>query len=157
MPHPHHPNRAAASAIALLLDAERVGKALAPWLPDPAERDFIVRCILQEGPIHHRGSSYALVALAGLVAERLGLDAAAAARADTAVPMRLPPHLQRPDQEPPAYPLRLDGSALARVGGREGVGEVLADALTDGPPHHALANVALVNLLTAILRRVEAG
>lgn len=155
MPHPHHPNRAAASAIALLLDAERVGRALAPWLPDEAERDYIVRCILQEGPIHHRGSSYALLALAGLIAERLGVDPGEAARAGEPVAMRLPPHLQPTDREPPAYPLRLDASALPRLGGREGVEAVLADALTDGPPHHALANVALVDLLSAILRRVE--
>jgi hypothetical protein len=54
--------------------------------------------------------------------------------------------------------LRLDPSGLDHLAaGKDGVRQVLADAVTDGPPHHALANVALLNLLAAILRRVEAG
>lgn len=155
MPPPHH-DRTAASAIAALLDPDRIATVLAPWLPDAAERDFVVRCILAEGPIHHRGASFALLALAAQVAERTGIDPHHE-DIGIAVPMRLPPHLERPDA-PPDYPLRLDPGAVQRIaGGSTAVGRVLADAVTDGPPHHALANVALLNLLAAILRRLEAA
>ena len=30
---------------------------LEPWIPGATDREFVVRCILDEGPIHHRGSS----------------------------------------------------------------------------------------------------
>lgn len=155
-PHHHH-DRTAASAIALALDADRLAKAIAPWAADPNDRAFLVRCIIGEGPIHHRGSSYALIALAGAIAERLGVTAPPSDAHGVTVPMRLPPHLEKPDEEPPVYPLRLDIAGIDRIaGGKDGVRQVLTDAVTDGPPHHALANVALLNLLAAILRRVEA-
>lgn len=159
MPPPHpRPDRTAASAIALALDGDRLDRILAPWVADAGERAFLVRCIIAEGPIHHRGASYALLAVAGLIGERLGLDGTAVEPAGAAVPMRLPPHLERPDQEPPAYPLHLDPGGLDRLcPDRPDLRQVLIDALTDGPPHHALANVALLNLLSAILRRIEAG
>lgn len=153
---PHHHERAAVSAIANVLDSDRLAHILAPWVPDAGERAFLVRCIIGEGPIHHRGASYAMIALAGAIAERLGVSAPGSAQAGTVVPMRQPPHLKRPDREPPDYPLRLDRYGLDHLAaGRAGVSEVLADAVTDGPPHHALANVALLNLLAAILRQVE--
>lgn len=156
--HHHHHDRAAASAIALVLDADRLTRILEPWVPDAGERTFLVRCIIGEGPIHHRGASYALIAMAGAIAERLGVSAPRPDQEGITVPMRLPPHLERPDQEPPVYPLQLDPSGLDHLAnGKEGIRQVLADAVTDGPPHHALANVALLNLLAAILRRVEAG
>lgn len=159
MPPPHHPHdRAAASAIALVLDADRLARILEPWVPDVGERTYMVRCIIGEGPIHHRGASYALIALAGAIAERLGVAVPATDNTGISVPMRLPPHLERPGEEPPAYPMRLDPTGLDHLAnGHAGVRQVLADAVTDGPPHHALANVALLNLLAAILRRVEAS
>jgi hypothetical protein len=152
--HPSH-DRAAVSAIARGIDADRLVHILEPWLPDADERTFVVRCIVGEGPIHHRGASYALLALAGAVADRLGSPGPGPGGADLAVPMRLPPHLERHDQDPPAYPLRLDPAGLDLLaGGKEDVRRALIDAVTDGPPHHALANVALLNLLAAILRRI---
>lgn len=155
MPAPHHHERAAASAIGSALDAGRLAAILAPWVPDPGERAFVVRCIVGEGPIHHRGASYALLALAGAVAERLGSPGPEPGATDLPVPMRLSPHLERPGQDPPAYPLRLDPAGLDLLtGGKEDIRQVLVDAVTDGPPHHALANVALLNLLAAILRRI---
>lgn len=151
--HHHLQARVAASEIGQALDPGRLDRALASWLPEAGERAFVVRCILGEGPIHHRGASYALIALAGAIAERVG--ATAPGVPGLAVPMRQSPHLERPDREPPAYPLHLDLAALDGLAdGRDEARRVLADAVTDGPPHHALANVALLNLLAAILRRV---
>ncbi len=157
-PHHHHHDRAAASAIALVLDAERLTSIIEPWVPDAGERTFLVRCIIGEGPIHHRGASYALIALAGAIAKRLGVSPPGPDQASVTVPMRLPPHLEHPEKEPPVYPVRLDLSGLDHLAnGNDGVRQVLVDAVTDGPPHHALANVVVLNLLAAILRRVEAS
>jgi len=153
--HGHH-DRAAASAIGSVLDADRLMRILAPWIPDAGERTFVVRCIIGEGPIHHRGASYALIALAGAIAERLGVSAIPPGHEAIQVPMRQAPHMERHDHDAPTYPLALDPSGLAYLaGGQAGIRQVLADAVTDGPSHHALANVALLNLLAAILRRVE--
>ncbi|MBA3846553.1 MAG: hypothetical protein H0X45_07905 [Planctomycetes bacterium] len=150
---PHHA-RASATAIASALDPDRVKRALASWIADEGDRTFVARCILDEGPIHHRGASYVLIALAAAIAERVGAVAASGV-SDIAVPMRQSPHLDRPGHQPPCYPLRLDPSVLDLVAeGDEGARAALADAVTDGPPHHALANVALLNLLAAILRRL---
>jgi hypothetical protein len=53
------------------IDAEALGKALAPWLPDAAERDFVLRCVFDEGPAHHRGSNAVLLGLLLKLAEKL--------------------------------------------------------------------------------------
>jgi hypothetical protein len=152
--HGHH-DRAAASAIGLVLDTDRLMRILAPWIPDAGERTFVVRCIIGEGPIHHRGASYALIALAGAIAERLGASAIPSGKDAVQVPMRQAPHMERHDQERPVYPLSLDPSGIIYLAGEQaGVRQVLTDAVTDGPSHHALANVALLNLLAAILRQV---
>lgn len=155
-PPPPRRDRTAASAIALVLDAERLETALGPMIPDPEERGFIIRCIIGEGPIHHRAASYALIALAAELARRIGGQAPAPSETlAAAVPMRMPPHLAT--AEAPAYPLALDVAGIERIAaGDQGVRRVLIDAATDGPPHHALANVVLLNLLTAMLRGSEA-
>lgn len=153
MPPPH--DRASASSIAGVLDASRLDGILTPWIPDPTGRAFVVRCIVGEGPIHHRGSSYALIALAGAIAERLE-PLPAVATDGPAVPMRQAPHLAVRGQEAPTYPLRLDLHGLGRIaGGDADTVRTLTDALLDGPPHHALANAVLLDLLSAILRRLE--
>lgn len=161
MPHHHHPHphdRASAAAVAQALDAERLERILWPWLPDPRERSFVVRCILGEGPIHHRVASYALIALAGLIAERLRVAPTAPVAMGVKVPMRLSPGQERPYGETPAYPLPLDDIGLAAVTrGRHDLQDALTSAVIDGPPHHALANVALLNLLGAILAHIESS
>lgn len=153
--HGHH-DRAASSAISLVLDADRLMCILAPWIPDAGERAFVVRCIIGEGPIHHRGASYALIALAGAIAERLGASAIPLGEEAVQVPMRQAPHMERHAHESPVYPMALDPSGIIYLaGGQTGDSQALTDAVTDGPSHHALANVALLNLLAAILRRIE--
>lgn len=150
-PHPPHRRHVPASAIASFIDPARIGALLAPWVPDPEERAFVVRCLLEEGPAHHRGANYVILALLGELAGDL---AHAPADEDTLpVPMRLPPHLAE-DKDDTTFPLRLPKRPIARLA-PEGSPEfqAMVDCLTDGPPQHALGNAAMVALLAVLLER----
>lgn len=127
---------------------------LAPWLPDAVDRAFVARCIADEGPIHHRIASQALLRLLGLAVAAVG---GPPARPDEAapIPLRLPPHLRRGHADE-HYPIGIPLAALERLAPRGSPAfERLCDGLTDGPPHHALANAAMVCLLDALLARLE--
>jgi hypothetical protein len=159
-----------------VIQPERLSALLEPWLPDATDRAFIVRCIALEGPIHHRGASYALLRLLGAaLAEASAADDSrpGGATSDAAeratppdhadggayidVPLRLPPHLstQAADAH---YPLRMPTAPLERLAPRGSQEfEALIECLLDGPPHHALANAAMVCLLDALLRTLRAA
>lgn len=150
-PHrPRHGGAIPASRLLDFIDPTRLDRLLAPLLTEPADRRFVARCLVDEGPLHHRGANYVLLALLGrLVAER---GASPSADDSTAVPMRLPPHLAE-TLERSDYPLRLPLGALRELaGGDEQALAAMVDCLSDGPPQHALANVAMVALLDALLR-----
>jgi hypothetical protein len=128
-----------------------VSDLLAPFVPDEGERDFVVRCLLDEGPAHHRGANYVLLMLLAELLDGTPEPSDAARE----VPMHLPPHLAGDaDGDEQVYPLRLPTAALDRLapsGSREQ--ESMIAALLDGPPQHALANVAIVALVDAIVRQ----
>lgn len=132
---------------------------LAPWVPDAEDRAFVVRCMLDEGPAHHRGANYVLLALLGRLVEAIGATGPKAGRSPArSVPMRLPPHLAPADDEDGDYPLPLPTAGLAKLAPEGSVAfEAMVDCLTDGPPQHALANAAMVCLVTAALERLDAG
>ena len=65
--------------------------------------------------------------------------------------MRVPPHLRDPRVEQ-AFPLELDVTPLRRLGADP---SPWVEALLDGPPHHALADVLMVNLLGTVLAHLE--
>jgi len=139
------------------IDASRIDAILACAVPDAEDRAFVVRCILGEGPAHHRGANYALLSLLGLLVERLGgADMAAlAARGTTPVPMKVPPNLERQGSLM-AYPLGLPLgplSELAPAGTPEQA--AMIDCLSDGPPQHALANAAMLWLIGAAIDRLK--
>jgi hypothetical protein len=156
----HHRPPLPSSAIAALIRPEKIEALLAPWVPDAEERAFVVRCIVGEGPLHHRGASYALLSLLGLLLEAAG-PAPVTARPEGAtvpVPMRLPPHLAPRDDGDHHFPLELPLTSLERLAPRGSPElQALVDCLTDGPPHHALANAAMVRLIDALLARLEAS
>src|SRR5579862_5292836 len=79
------------------IDPSRIDALLVTAVPDAEDRAFVVRCILGEGPAHHRGANYVLVRLLGLLVERLGgADMAAlGARGTMPVAMKVPPNLER--------------------------------------------------------------
>lgn len=148
------PHRATSTAF---IDASRIDAILAGAVPDPEDRAFVVRCVLSEGPAHHRGANYALLRLLGLVLDRLGGADMAALRAQGTipVPMKVPPHLERQGSLM-AYPLGLPISALSELAPAGSPEQsAMADCLSDGPPQHALANAAMVWLIGAALARLE--
>jgi hypothetical protein len=140
------------SAITGFIDRRRIEALLSPWVPDPAAREFVVRCMLGEGPAHHRGANYVLLALLGLLLEKGGPVERAPGAPAAPVPMRVPPsHGEALDEL--AYPLALALRPLEQLsrGGRDV--EAMVDCLTDGPPQHALANAAMVAMIDALLER----
>lgn len=146
--------RLPSSAITGFIDRERIEALLEPWVPDPAGRAFVVRCMLDEGPAHHRGANYILLALLGRL-----LEATAPAPVREAppgprvpVPMRVPPY-HGEDLDHLSYPLPLPTRPLEALGAGPREVEAMVDCLTDGPPQHALANAAMVALLDALLER----
>jgi hypothetical protein len=147
----------ASATTAAFIDSSRLDALLAGVVPDDQDRAFIVRCILGEGPAHHRGANYVLLNLLGALVERLGGANADAlrARGTMPVPMRVSPHLARPGSLM-AYPLDLPTAPLemlARAGSPEQ--SAMVECLTDGPPQHALANAAMMWLIGAALDRLQ--
>jgi hypothetical protein len=150
------PNRPP-SATAAFIDSSRLDALLTGVVPDDQDRAFVVRCILGEGPAHHRGANYVLLMLLGTVVDALGgADMnALRARGTTPVPMKVSPHLARPGSLM-AYPLDLPTAPLERLAPAGSSQQfAMAGCLTDGPPQHALANAAMMWLIGAALDRLE--
>lgn len=149
----HHPRPARrpavpASRALAFIDAKQLDAALASLVPDAGDRAFVVRCLINEGPIHHRGANFVLISL---LAKALGEIKTPATTAGIPVSMRLPPHLED-TVEDGNYPIDLPTHALRELaGGDESLLDAMADCLTDGPPQHALANVVMVSLLEHLL------
>lgn len=128
---------------------------LAPWLPDPVDRSFVARCIVDEGPDHHREASYALLRLLGLALAEAGGPPPPTGEV-APVALRLPPHMRR-GHDDEYFPVGLPLAAIERLAPRGSAEfERLVESLSDGPPHHALANAAMVCLLEALLTRLTA-
>lgn len=154
MPHTPPNHRAGAPRrdrrVDQFIDRARISEILRPFVPDEDDRAFVVRCLLEEGPTHHRGSNWVLVAL---LSELVG-DVEPGPVLARAVPMRLPPHLAEGGEDEAMFPLGIPQTALERLApGDPRAQEAMLDCLTDGPPQHALANAALVCLIDAALRR----
>jgi hypothetical protein len=74
------------------VDPASLDVLLSPLIPSKEDREFVQRCLIDEGPLHHRGANYLLLRLLGRVLERVpGVDAPLEGER---VPMRLPPHLE---------------------------------------------------------------
>lgn len=153
-PHdrPHRPQGPHHGRGPAFLDRARLDELLVPLVPDAGDRDFVARCLVGEGPAHHRGANFILVSLLGRLLERLpGEDAGGGG---ARVPMRLPPHLQD-ELEAQDFPLLLPTRALTALAGPDPRRlDEMVDCLTDGPPQHALANVVMVALLDRALGRL---
>lgn len=122
-------------------------------MPDSDDRAFVLRCLLDEGPAHHRGVNWILLSLLG---ELTGKPAPQPnAGEHVRVPLRLPPHLRhRREDEEGDYPLPLPLAPLRRLAGNdEKAVEAMVECLTDGPPQHALGNAAMLLLIDVLLKR----
>ena len=144
MPHHHHKRSRRLSFI----DPSRIEALLRPLLSDPHEREFVLRCLLQEGPEHHRGANYVLLALFGELAAQL-----APSSDGLPIPMHLPPHLESDAQEK-EYPLRIPSRVLERLAakGTREFSDIL-ECVTDGPPQHSISNALMLCLLDALLEK----
>jgi hypothetical protein len=145
------------AAAAPFIDSARIDALLAPIVPDDHDRAFVVRCILEEGPKHHRGANYVLLSLLGALLDAVGPAEIESLRAagTLPVPMRVPPHLARPGSIM-AYPLPLPTRPLNRLAPPGSIEQAaMAECLTDGPPQHALANAAMVWLVGAALAKLD--
>jgi len=146
------------SAIYALIEPSRIDRLLGRFIPDPKERAFVSRCILEIGPAHHRGANYVLLGLLAQALERLVPEVAEPQEevATTAIPIRLPLP-QAATAEDRMYPLHMAIAPLRRLAdGDEQRLAAMIDCLTDGPPQHALANAAMVNALGLLLEQLEA-
>jgi len=154
--HPgHDPHRPSARDIRLAIDPTRIEQLLARWVGDPGERRFLARCIVDEGPAHHRGASYVILALLQRLLDRRPAPESVPGTRTVRVEMRLPPHL-REQAVAGEYPLDLPLAALAGIVPQHSPEErALADCLIDGPAHHALANVAIVRAIYELALRLE--
>jgi hypothetical protein len=151
-------SRVPPAAVSAFIDSSRVDALLAGVVPDDEDRAFVVRCILGEGPAHHRGVNYVFLALLGMLAEGVGAADVGAlrARGTMPVPMKVPPHLARRGSLM-TYPLDLPTAPLEKLAPAGSVAHsAMAECLVDGPPQHALANAAMLWLLGAALERVGA-
>jgi hypothetical protein len=144
---PHHHRHDA--RLASFIDRARIDRILAHYVPDEEDRRFVLRCLLDEGPAHHRGSNYILLAL---LSELPGVDAPPAPGKAAKVPLRVPPHLAE-KRDDTAFPLPLPLNPLERLApGDDRAQHDMIDCLTDGPPQHSLANAAMLCLIDAALR-----
>jgi hypothetical protein len=139
------------------IESSRVDALLAGAVPNEEDRAFVVRCILGEGPAHHRGANYVLLQLLGILVERLGGGDMEALRARGTMPvaMKVPPHLERQGSLM-AYPLALPTGPLEELAPAGTVDHAaMVQCLSDGPSQHSLANAAMVWLIGAALGRLE--
>lgn len=154
-PHPRHapPHRHAHHG--RFPHRDRVDAMLTSRIPDAGDRAFVVRCLTEEGPRHHRESTAAMLLLLDALLRRLPPPAGDPAGPTVPVPLRLPPHVaEELDPQDGHYPLAMPTRALLDLGLATGEVDALVDCLLDGPPHHALANAVMVSMLSEALQRV---
>ncbi len=154
MPPPPHAHRSQ-SAVTRFIRPEEIDAILEPWVPDPEDRRFLTRCLVEEGPLHHRGANFVLLRLLGDLARALSPGPERAAPGPgLPVPMRLPPHLRPDGDDDAVYPIRLPVRAVERLAPRGSRDfDAIVDCLADGPPQHAVANVLMATVLDALLER----
>ncbi|NUQ74121.1 MAG: hypothetical protein HUU21_11250 [Polyangiaceae bacterium] len=144
--------------VAALTRPERLSALLEPFVPDAEDRDFVVRCITREGPVHHRGANFALLGLLGALLDELGARPKAPKGETVGVPLRLPPHLAHHRDTDTEYPLQMPVAILEKLAPKGSPElDALIDCLLDGPAHHALANAALICLLDAVFAHLGDG
>ncbi len=151
---PKKSKRAIPSSQALrFIDSESLEEILATMIPDEGDRAFVKRCLIAEGPLHHRGANYLILVLLGRLVKRIPGDDSPPK--GELVPMLLPPHLES-EVEDGSFPIQLPTAALSDLLGHdEAALSAAVDCLTDGPPQHSLANVVTIALLDRLWRRLR--
>lgn len=137
----------------LALDARAIDDALSSIVPDRRDRAFVLRCILEEGPRHHRVASWALLRLLAEILGEVGGAPATEGAAAEPLEMRLPPNVA-PASDEAEFPIGVPSGMLREVLAPRDA-ELALECLREGPAHHALANAAMAWMLQAIHDRVR--
>lgn len=151
---PHEKHRGGKGGRGVALDSSAIDAALTEFVKDPRDRAFVLRCIMEEGPRHHRVASWALLRLLAAVLDELG--GAAPGTGDGPMEplgMRLPPSVAASSDDA-EFPIGVPTGLLFDLMSRRDA-ELALECLREGPPHHALANAAMAWLLQAIHARVR--
>jgi hypothetical protein len=135
------------------LDAGPIDAALADIVPDSRDRAFVLRCILDEGPRHHRVASWALLRMLAAVLAEVGGHPARSDAASEPLGMRLPPNVASSSDDA-EFPIGVPTRMLREVLDPKEA-ELALESLRDGPPHHALANAAMAWILEGVYDRVR--
>ena len=157
-PHPPHPpgkpprhqkHRRHEDVSTDFVERRALEELLLPFVPAKADRAFLARCLVEEGPAHHRGANDVLLRLLDRLPQRRAPDPSTCAP----VPMHLPPHLQdeRDDGDEATYPIGLPVRLLALLSSDEAEQRAMVACLTHGPPQHVLANVVMMALIDRAL------
>lgn len=147
------PTRSPSSAIGAFIDSKAIDALLEPYIADAGDRAWVVRCMLDTGPAHHRGANFVLLSLLGHVRDKLPAGEERDGGPAVPIPMRVP---ERAESEDTNFPLGVPLRAIERLapaGSRDA--DAMIDCLIDGPPQHALANAAMAQLLADILARLD--
>ena len=157
MPPPHSPGkpprhpkpRGHAEVTTTFVERRALEELLVPFVQGKADRAFLARCLVEEGPAHHRGANDVLLRLLDRLPRRRAPNPSACAP----VPMHLPPHLhdERDDGDEATYPIGLPVRLLALLSGDEVEQRAMVACLTHGPPQHVLANVVMLALIDRAL------
>ena len=116
---------------------------------------FTERLAFEEGPWHHPYTNFIL--LSGLlkgcreISDRLNVPMKAYQGEVVEVPMHRPPHLRHVSAGG-VYPTDLPISVILDLAdGDEKRAEEMIEALTEGPPHHVMANIITVHVAEALM------
>lgn len=138
----------------IALDAAPIDAALVHVVPDARARAFVLRCILEEGPRHHRVASFTILRLLARIIEDLGgAGPEAPDSTESTLEMRLPPSVASLTDDA-EFPIGIPKRMIREVLGEKSA-EVALECLGDGPPHHALANAAMAWMLQSIHERLR--
>lgn len=136
------------------LDAGPIDAALSGIVPDARDRAFVLRCVLEEGPRHHRVASWALLRmLAVVLAELGGPDPTTGSGPSEPLGMRLPPNVVSSSDDT-SFPIGIP-TGMIRAFFDESEAALALECLSDGPPHHLLANATMAWMLEAIYERAK--
>jgi hypothetical protein len=117
--------------------------------------NFACRLAFEEGPWHHAYANSILLRalLKGCreISDRLNVPMKAYPGEVVEVPMHRPPHLHHISASG-VYPTDLPISVILELAdGDEKRAEEMIEALTEGPPHHVMANIIMVHLAEALM------
>lgn len=117
--------------------------------------NFTCRLAFEEGPWHHAYANSILLSilLKGCreISDQLNVPMKAYQGEVVEVPMHRPPHLRHVSTGG-VYPTDLPISVILELAdGDEKRAEEMIEALTEGPPHHVMANIITVHVAEALM------